>query len=375
MRLLLNKDLAQQKNNLHDGAVLIISARPALREAVTQQIAGMVQVKELDVDFLSGSGLNLPTNVYRVLIDIGNCTDVDAVINRVKSQIPQHCWCMLLGEIDSIRVAQGFIDRGVRYFHMGSQLAEMAQRVIAGPGSDLIKRQSVLITVLGCKGGVGTSLLSWQLARSIVQYRKLPLLLLQGSRGSQDLDIMVGKKIEQGGIVSGQENTDVMLIDSVLPPDRDAPELQKYNFMVFDQALFNVSKEQMVQQAELSSCILLVIDRSMASVRIALNFIKEFERVSNASTENKRLFICLNDHRPVTPGLLAVSDIESLLGKPVSVSFPYLKAGGDAILEHTLWSGRRKPLEMLTKMILAMDDSNQQSFVYRVWQSLMRKFS
>ncbi len=374
MRLLLNKDLTPQKNTLHERAVLMISERTELYDAVFQQLAGTTKLDVLKADFLSGT-VTLPANVRGMLIDIGTCTDVNTVISRVKSQVSQHCWCMLLGDADSISVAQGFLNRGVRYFHTGSQLAEAAQYVIAGHEQNAIKRRSVMVSVLGCKGGVGTSLLSWQLAQSIVRYRKLPLLLSQGNLGSQDLDILVGKKIEPGSIVSCQENIAVMLSDSVLPSDRSMPELQKYNFVLFDQALFNTSQEHMVQQAEAADSVLLVIDRSMGSIRTALNFIKIFERVSSGKMEDKRLFICLNDHNPVLAGLLSISDIQSLLGRSVNIHFPWLKAGGEAILEHKLWRGDQKPLETLTRMLLGLDDSREKSSAWRFLPSLTRRLN
>ncbi len=366
MRLLLNKDLAQQQNKLHERDMLVISSRADVAEHLAQHIgqAGMGHVKVLETDFLSAPVLTLAENLQGVLIDIGGCTDVDQVVNQVKGRIPQQCWCILFGDSDSISVAQGFVERGMRYFHVGSQLAEITARVLSGPGQEISTRKSLLITLLGCKGGAGSSLLSWQLAQSIVRYRKLPLLLLQGNLGSQDIDIMLGKKIDQG-ITSHQEYIDVMLSESLLPPESDAPDMQKYNFLIFDQALFSTTKEVMQQQAEHSHCIILVLDRTAASARVALNFINIFERIADNGSQGRRLFICVNDSRPVTSDSLSLSDMQSLLGRPITVSFPYLKEGSQALLEHKLWRGDKKPLEKLTRLILGMGERRQGSSLRR----------
>lgn len=364
MRLLLNKDLAKKKDNLHEMAILVISTRKELRETISQHIslAGISRTENLGTDFLSGLTLTLPANLRGVLIDIGQSIDVDRVMTQIKSQIPKDCWCMLFGDSDSITIAQRFAERGIRYFHANSQLAEIAQKVIDGPDFD-IGRKSVFISMLGCKGGAGTTLLSYQLSQSIVQHRKLPLLLLQGGQGSQNLDIILGQKIDNN-IAYYQENIDAMLSQGILPPDMDAEEFQKYNFVVFDQALFNATKEQMIQQAELSHCIVLILDRSMSSARVALNFIQCFERIKENNKRPKRLFICVNDNSPATSESLSSSDIQSLLSHPVNFNFPYIKRGSNSIVEHKLWSGAKKPLEKLTRMIMGIDDSKKNAAKY-----------
>lgn len=55
-------------------------------------------------------------------------------------------------------------------------------------------RHTVKIAVLGCKGGIGSSLISSHLANEITLNNKVPVLLAQGPNGSQDIDLLFDKK-------------------------------------------------------------------------------------------------------------------------------------------------------------------------------------
>ena len=67
----------------------------------------------------------------------------------------------------------------------------------------------------------------------------------------------------------------------------------------------------------------------------------------------------------MTSDSLSLSDMQSLLGRPITVSFPYLKEGSQALLEHKLWRGDKKPLEKLTRLILGMGERRQGSSLRR----------
>ncbi|VTR56588.1 Uncharacterised protein [Serratia fonticola] len=58
---------------------------------------------------------------------------------------------------------------------------------------------------------------------------------------------------------------DLMSRESEFLPDLSQPDLQKYNFVVFEQAINVANKELQRDLAEQSKCVVLVLDRSMSS--------------------------------------------------------------------------------------------------------------
>ncbi|EOT3264976.1 hypothetical protein ACLAD4_001234 [Escherichia coli] len=91
-------------------------------------------------------------------------------------------------------------------------------------------------------------------------------LFVQGPSGSRDLDILVGKKILQD-LVQVNKNLDAKRQDSESLPDFSQNIYDKYNFVIFEETINSASKETLRHLAEKSSCLILVLDRSMSSVQ------------------------------------------------------------------------------------------------------------
>ncbi|VEI45939.1 Flp pilus assembly protein, ATPase [Actinobacillus equuli] len=79
------------------------------------------------------------------------------------------------------------------YFNSETQLTQMVARILGGVNIPLV-RHTIKISVLGCKGGIGASFISSHIAQTIAAEKKVPVLLAQGSNGSQDLDLLFDKK-------------------------------------------------------------------------------------------------------------------------------------------------------------------------------------
>ena len=248
--------------------------------------------------------------------------------------------------------------QGVSYFYSALQLDALVETAAVG-AIQKSRRRAVNISVLGCKGGIGATLISYQLARLITQEKSLPLLLLQGNNGSFDIDLMLGKKLSQDAASYG-EQLYFKREGALFLPDLSDEEYQKYNFVVFDQSIHNCSKEQLSGLAESSQCSVLVIDHSAASIRAARRFLDESERLLRGGTPcGRRNLICLNESRPPLGAALALSDLETLLGRPIDIRFPYVKKAGEGLLSPRLWlRGRKRPIEKLMRYVLGMEESS-----------------
>ncbi|QFG76601.1 hypothetical protein DMB90_08665 [Raoultella planticola] len=62
---------------------------------------------------------------------------------------------------------------GVCYLHIQSQLAQLAGQ-LQQPDSALAMRSMMKISLLGCKGGAGTTTVAWQLFQAIGMQTSIP---------------------------------------------------------------------------------------------------------------------------------------------------------------------------------------------------------
>ncbi|EKN6166149.1 pilus assembly protein CpaE, partial [Yersinia enterocolitica] len=169
----------------------IVSTRKWVIEKISEKIrlADINDIKEIDKDIFNLSTINTPEKTVGFIIDIGNNQDVEKTLSLIKSNTPRDCWCVLVGDIDSISIAQKFTERGILYLNVQSQSIELTQHLLKGIPIES-ERKAFFISILGCKGGIGTTLLSYHFSCEITQIKKSPTLLLQGNQGSQDLDLV-----------------------------------------------------------------------------------------------------------------------------------------------------------------------------------------
>lgn len=174
MQLITNKDLISKKDTKIKNTIAIISKRKWLIDNVAEKIrlADMNNIKEIEKDILTVSSVNLPEQTIGIIIDIGNDHNIKNILDLIKNCTPRECWCVLVGDIDSISIAQQFTEQGILYLNIQSQSAELTQLLLKGIRIES-DRKAFFISVLGCKGGIGTTLLSFHLANEIAQIKKL----------------------------------------------------------------------------------------------------------------------------------------------------------------------------------------------------------
>lgn len=343
MQLILSKDVINKKNNKIKNTVAIISNREWLREEISEKVrlADISDIKSFDEDIFIVSKINVSDKTIGVIIDIVNNGDVAKTLDLIKSHIPRDCWCVLVGDIDSISIAQQFIQRGILYLNIKSQLSELTQNLLKGIPVES-ERKAFFISILGCKGGIGNTLLSYHLANAITQIKQSPTLLLQGNNGSQDLDLVTEKKMATE-ITEYQNNLSLMFCKEQKIADIDGKIEIKHNFIVFDQPIHNAPKEKFTDYIECSNCIIILLDNSMMSVRVAKGFIDIYERIKRDNRQATRLLVCLNESRPITRDMLDTSDVPSLLGRKIDIRIPFIHKTTESLSDKNYF-GRKKIL-------------------------------
>lgn len=354
MQLILNKDLINKKDGKTKNTIAIISQRAWLIEKVSEKIrlADFNSIKEIDKDIFITLSVNLPEQTIGMIIDIGNNDNIEKILSLIKSHTPRDCWCLLVGDIDSISIAQQFTERGILYLNIQSQSSEITQLLLKGIQIEL-ERKAFFISVLGCKGGIGTTLLSYHLANEINQIKKSPTLLLQGNQGSQDLDLMTEKKMN-AELTEYQKNFDLMFCKEKRFSELDARTNKKHNFIVFDQSVHNASKENITEYIEQSNCIIILLDNSMISVRVAKEFIGIYDRFKRDNRKVIRLIVCLNESRPVTKNMLDTADIQLLLDRPIDIHIPYIHKTKSSLSDQNYFGRRKIKINTLAKNTLGI---------------------
>ncbi|MDN0094886.1 pilus assembly protein CpaE [Yersinia rohdei] len=365
MQLITNKDLISKKDTKIKNTIAIISKRKWLIDNVAEKIrlADMNNIKEIEKDILTVSSVNLPEQTIGIIIDIGNDHNIKNILDLIKNCTPRDCWCVLVGDIDSISIAQQFTEQGILYLNIQSQSAELTQLLLKGIRIES-DRKAFFISVLGCKGGIGTTLLSFHLANEIAQIKKTPTLLLQGNQGSQDLDLVVEKKMSTE-ITEYYKNLNLMRCKENKLSEVDAKTNNKHNFIVFDQPIHNIPKENITDYIEQSNCIIILLDNSMMSVRIAKEFIGIYDRFKRDNRQAIRLILCLNESRPVAKSMLATTDIESLLERKIDIHIPYIYKTKESLSDQNYFGRKKNKIDTLVKNTLGIRVNS--SLKNRIW--------
>ncbi|MBN6075267.1 pilus assembly protein [Aggregatibacter actinomycetemcomitans] len=351
--------------------ITIVSNREDIQGGMAQilRTRGLENIKIIKKDFFESSDeISFSAeDTVGIIIDIAHETNVKVIVERVFSAVPQNVWCCVIGDSDSISLSQKLMDEGILYFNSHTQLSQMVGKIISGVNVPRV-RNTVKIAVLSCKGGIGASLISSHIANEIVVNKRIPVLLAQGQNGSQDLDLLFDKKLS-GSVAEYTSNLDLYNGDLF---ELTPATTEKYNFIIYDQPIYNVKKDNFVNFLENYNSFVLVVERKIGSLRLAKQFLDECERIRNTTGKPIRTFVCISDNRIETSKLMAKNDIETLIGSSVDAVVPYIKStNAKTVLGINLGREGKKEINSLTlKVIGAVSRSSKP----REKQSLLSSF-
>jgi len=344
-----------EKKSSADQTFYILSERREVINKLGQllQLAGFSQVEAISGSVLQTTALQLIPHARGVIIDVGDSVKPQETILAIKTLVPRDLWCCVVGNQDAITMAQIYARQGLHYFYLGAQEDELIRVVTAGESvADF--RWAVNISVLGCKGGIGNTSIAHQLVNKIVQIRQMPTLFIQGKAGSNDLDLLFDKKMNQGPI-SANKHLDLMCLQDEALPQLKYEATEKYNFVVYEETVNSAEKERIRQIVESTSCLIMVLDRSMSSVRVAKQIIEINESINRSRRTPCRLLLCLSDSRPISSEMLSQEDIQSLIQHKIDIVFPWRKMR----LRSSFFSisAKTSPADVLTRRVLGTPET------------------
>ncbi|MBN6069901.1 pilus assembly protein [Aggregatibacter actinomycetemcomitans] len=354
--------------------ITVVSSRDDIQGEVAQTLRtrGLENIEIVKKDFfISSDEISFSAeDTVGVIIDITHETNIKTIVERVFSVVPQNVWCCVIGDSDSISLSQKLLDEGILYFNSHTQLSQMVEKIILGVDIPRL-RDTVKIAVLSCKGGIGASLISSHIANEIVSSKKIPVLLAQGPNGSQDLDLLFDKKLS-GNVIEYTPNLDIFN-GSLFELTPAATE--KYNFIIYDQPIYNVKKDNFIGFLENYNSFVLVVERKIASLRLAKQFLDECERIRSTSRKPIRTFVCISDNRLESAKLMAKNDIETLIGSSIDAVVPYIKnTNTKTVLGINLGrDGKKEINSLMLKVIGAISRSSKPKEKQSLFSSFFSK--
>ncbi|ATA19268.1 pilus assembly protein CpaE [Gibbsiella quercinecans] len=290
------------------------------------------------LDFFALQDDSILRDAATVIIDIANCNDVTLICETATLLIPASARHIFLGNNDSIAFAQALSSTGFCYLHIQSQLAQLAGQ-LQQSDSALAARSTMKISLLGCKGGAGTSSVAWQLFQAIGMQTSIPSLLVQGASGSRDLDLITSHALPRDGAIIQINEHQSACIESLDGAwNYDDNHFNRFNLVMFEHGVYTQPNEHLETIFTSSNTLILVINRDLSALRVAKRLLDEKQRMAlSRNGKELRVFICLNESRPAQSDELHNEDIEEYLACPLSVVNPWSIKKNKALNGTPLW--------------------------------------
>lgn len=293
------------------------------------------------------------------LIELNNSDDVAKDAKRISHLLPNDASVVVIGCEDAISTIRNLKAMGFYYLFWPitkQELLDFVQNVYdnrtrnTGLGQN---RQAKQISFIGSKGGVGTTLLTAEIAHLLTTEKQSSSLIVDHQYCGGNLDIMMGlkqfskRKIQAGMLTSGLDTASAQSLItkvnsrlSVLAleaSDLNDLELKDYtravvkevaksaNFIIEDLAATPDSEQDLKQLVELCDCIVVVIEPTVASLRDAARITTQLTQAQSHSvtTGELRIITVLNYRLPVKYASVSLQEVEKYTGKPVDIIIPY----------------------------------------------------
>lgn len=309
------------------GKTSIISARSHVASGLSTQVR-MNGGQDINIINISFDNLidnaEISSSEY-VIIDIADFRDVQVIEQKIKFLFPVSTKKLFVGDVDSIVFCDEMKRIGALYLHIESQLMMLGAALKKTDEQVSVASYTQKLSIIGCKGGSGTSCVALWLFKAFSELSKLPVLLVQGHTSTPDLDLISDTTLTRDGVITQINAHQGMKIET----DEDAwkfelPDYQSYNIVIFDHNITTQTRDKLAFVIPGSDFIFIVVTRELSSVRNARLIIDELERTSSVQDSSKNIII-LNENHQSKPDELSNEDIENYLGKRIDIVSPYRK--------------------------------------------------
>ena len=266
-----------------------------------------------------------------IILELNESKNVVEDARAFASLLPNHKGIVVIGKEDAITTLRGLKDMGLYYLfwpinkqdtidflrHMHTNLTRFS-----GVSQN---RKAKKVAVIGSKGGLGTSLISAEIASKLSSLGT-DTILVDHQYHESNLDIILGLKnfekqnVENLGLKFNDADED-SAADYLLPVDNrlrilalqgnnSVIDLLGYSHNIIDvlhrQANFIIEDYSASVDFKLDiplltkrvDMVVLVVDRTVAAVRSARKIIESITLLQESEQRELRLFVMINSHRP-----------------------------------------------------------------------------
>lgn len=309
------------------GKTSIISARSHVASGLSTQVRmnGGQDINIINISFENMIDNEEISSSEYIIIDIADFRDISVIEQKIKFLFPVSTKKLFVGDVDSIIFCDEMKRIGALYLHIDSQLMMLGAALKKTDEQVSTASYTQKLSILGCKGGSGTSCVALWLFKAFGDLSKLPVLLVQGHTSTPDLDLISDATLTRDGVITQINAHQGMKIET----DEEAwkfelPDYQSYNIVIFDHNITTQTRDKLAFVIPGSDFIFIVVTRELSSVRNARLIIDELERTSSVQDSSKNIII-LNENHQSKPDELSNEDIENYLGKNIDIVSPYRK--------------------------------------------------
>jgi len=321
-----NLGLPQQAQKKQAQQILILSDTPDVIEEVSAYLSinNINDHRVCEDNFFSLKDNAVIGSARSVIIDIADETDLEVIAKRATLLIPNIVRVIFLGNVDSISFSQSMKRAGFHYLHRKYELQNIAALLTMSDSSNTAANL-MKISVLGCKGGIGTTTVSYNLFKSLTHLSTIPTLLVQGNSGSSDLDLIMEQVIPRDGSISYVANHAAVRLETAENSwSFNDAMFNRFNLIIFEHSMVGSINDKLESIFANSQTIILVLNRNLTCLRVAKRLIEEQKRnFISRPVVGQKIIICLNENTPNKIDDMKNEDIEEYLQCRVSLILPY----------------------------------------------------
>ncbi|WP_173635304.1 AAA family ATPase [Paramixta manurensis] len=332
-------------------------------EAICSQleIRGTTTVERYAVHPNTFDVATLQGNINYFIFDIESEAESDRFFNKIELLISRSTVCIAIGNHDSLVFASKCHAAGIHYiYYHPEQFSALGAIFDNETGILKTARSAIKISVLGCKGGVGNSSLSYHLASNLVKQRNSTLLLVQGLGGTLNLDLIAKKEIGSE-VTKLQENLYALYEQREHRWAFSLPLYDGYDFVLFDHTLYNAETSELENALQHSNCVILVCNHDLAAIRNAKKLIDYHQHAQGSLSRVRKIVICFNQNQPMMSGAINQEEVASLLGRPVDIVIPFIKGNGDPANPLSFSGKHNAILQQLTNLTLGRNSPSSEA--------------
>ena len=336
-----------------DYSILVVTPDPSKMESVCEQLAmrDVGEIKRFNGNIEQLESYEGTANTDCIIFDASHLDSPSHAIDIIDLQVSKNVIKIAFSTKDSLLLADEFEKKEVKYCHYPTQLNRLGSLVRLNTQESNNANSAIRITLMSCKGGVGSSMLSYYAAEFIANKRQSPTLIVQGAYGSQNLDLISRVSISNEATLL-QKNLTGFYEDKNQAWQYDNPTYDNYECIIFDFTGYNAADENIENVLTHSDCLLLICDRDISSARTAKKIIEANNHLMNGNNGVRRLYVCHNQHHGKVSGEINTQEISGLIGRPVDITIPYLAKPGDPSLPINFSGKNTHHLENLCSLLL-----------------------